>query len=45
MFVNLRNNNYLFLVAVLLFWFAQYVYIPNQVNFLESISVGSTVNG
>lgn len=32
------KNKYdvLFLTSVMLFWFAQYVYIPHQVNFLES---------
>lgn len=45
MSINIRKNNYLFLLSVILFWFAQYVYIPHQVNFLESTYTSASLVG
>lgn len=39
------SKNQIFLVAVILFWFAQYVYVPHQVNYLEELRVDKSMIG
>ena len=43
--IQTNKNEVLFLTSVMLFWFAQYVYIPHQVNFLESQLVSGSLIG
>lgn len=39
------DNEQVYLIAIALFWFAQYIYIPLQVNFLSRQGVSSTLIG
>lgn len=43
--VDTFKNDRLFLTSVMLFWFAQYVYTPHQVNYLENQLVNGSLIG